>query len=95
MTDEEIEMMLKDIAKESLTFKPSELKRLGIDEIAWVKGQGNYCAVLIDLDKFKPIGILGRASGKCGIDSNVMPGPGCRSAPQLAVLPLFPTDYVA
>jgi len=26
--------------------------------IAWVKGQGNYCAVLIDLDKAKPIGIL-------------------------------------
>jgi len=32
-------------------FKVKELKRLGIDEIAWVKGQGNYCAVLIDLDK--------------------------------------------
>ena len=60
VTAEEIETMLKDIAEENLTltFKPSELKRLGIDEIAWVKGQGNYCAVLIDLDKFKPIAIL-------------------------------------
>ena len=58
VTTEEIETMLKDISQESLKSKPSELKRLGIDEIAWVKGQGNYCAVLIDLDKSKLLGIL-------------------------------------
>lgn len=58
VTTEEIETMLKDISEETLTLKPSQLKRLGIDEIAWVKGQGNYCAVLIDLDKSKPIAIL-------------------------------------
>jgi transposase len=34
------------------------LKRLGIDEIALIKGKGNYCAVLIDLDKSKLIGII-------------------------------------
>jgi len=34
------------------------LKRLGIDEISLIKGKGNYCAVLIDLDKSKLIGIL-------------------------------------
>jgi len=34
------------------------LKRLGIDEIALVKGKGNYCAVLIDLDTSKLITIL-------------------------------------
>jgi len=58
MLQEEIEIMLKDKEQECLKSKPLELKRLGIDEIAWVKGQGNYCAVLIDLDKPKPIGIL-------------------------------------
>jgi len=42
--------MLKDKEQECLKSKPLELKRLGIDEIAWVKGQGNYCAVLIDLE---------------------------------------------
>jgi transposase len=58
VTTEEIERMLKDAAAELLESKPSELKRLGIDEIALIKGKGNYCAVLIDLDKSKLIGIL-------------------------------------
>ncbi|WP_146029127.1 transposase, partial [Cylindrospermopsis raciborskii] len=34
------------------------VKRLGIDEIALVKGQGNYLAVLVDLDTRKPIEIV-------------------------------------
>jgi len=50
--------MLKDASKEYLKAQPSELKRLGIDEIAVIKGKGNYCAVLIDLEKSKLIGIL-------------------------------------
>ena len=58
VTTEEIERMLKDAASELLGAKPTELKRLGIDEIALIKGKGNYCAVLIDLDKSKLIGIL-------------------------------------
>ncbi len=58
VTTEEIERMLKDAAAELLESKPTELKRLGIDEIALIKGKGNYCAVLIDLDKSKLIGIL-------------------------------------
>src|SRR5919202_1477713 len=58
VTTEEIERMLKDAAEELLESKPSELKRLGIDEIALIKGKGNYCAVLIDLEKSKLIGIL-------------------------------------
>ena len=58
VTTEEIERMLKDAASELLESKPSELKRLGIDEIALIKGKGNYCAVLIDLDKSKLIGII-------------------------------------
>jgi len=58
VTTEEIERMLKDASKEFLKAKPSELKRLGIDEIALIKGKGNYCAVLIDLEKSKLIGML-------------------------------------
>ena len=58
VTTEEIETMLKDMAQELLKFKPIELKRLGIDEIALTKGQGNYCAVLIDLDQSKLVAIL-------------------------------------
>ena len=50
--------MLKDADKEFLKLKPSGFKRLGIDEIALIKGQGSYCAVLIDLDKSKLITIL-------------------------------------
>jgi len=49
VTTEEIERMLKDAAAELLKSKTTELKRLGIDEIALIKGKGNYCAVLIDL----------------------------------------------
>ena len=42
--------MLKDLKKELVGQKPQELKKLGIDEISMRKGQGNYCAVLVDLD---------------------------------------------
>jgi transposase len=58
VTTEEIERMLKDAAEELLKCQPTELRRLGIDEIALIKGRGNYCAVLIDLDKSKLISIL-------------------------------------
>lgn len=36
----------------------ARVKRIGIDEIALVKGQGNYLAVIVDLDTNKPIEIL-------------------------------------
>ncbi len=50
--------MLKDYGRELKEEKPSGLKKLGIDEISLVKGQGNYCAVLIDIDQSKVIAIL-------------------------------------
>jgi transposase len=58
VTTSEIERMLKDASSELSNFKPTALKKMGIDEIALVKGKGNYCAVLIDLEKFELIGIL-------------------------------------
>lgn len=58
VTTEEIERMLKDASSELSNFKPTALKKMGIDEIALVKGKKNYCAVLIDLEKSDLIGIL-------------------------------------
>ena len=58
VTTEEIERMLKDAAAKLLKLKPVGLKRLGIDEIALIKCQGNYCAVLVDLERSKLLTIL-------------------------------------
>lgn len=67
VTTKEIEGMLKDASVDLLTSKPIGLKRLGIDEIALIKGQGNYCAVLIDLDQSKLLMILeGRTKEEIG-----------------------------
>ena len=58
VTTREIERMLKAASNNTFFKKPSSLKRLGIDEIALVKGKGNYCAVLVDLDKSELLAIL-------------------------------------
>ena len=58
LSEPEVQAMLKDAGKQLLLEKPVDLKRLGIDEISLVKGQGNYCAILVDLDKRKPIGMI-------------------------------------
>ena len=50
LTDEEVQSMLDSQASSLLKIDLTRLKRLGIDEIALVKGQGNYLAVLVDLD---------------------------------------------
>ncbi len=59
LTTEEIERILKDASEQLSDSKPLNLKRLGIDEIALVKGKGHYCAVLVDLDTSNLIAILG------------------------------------
>jgi hypothetical protein len=58
VTTEEIERMLKDAGAELIESSPSAVKRLGIDEISLIKGQGKYCAVLIDLDKSELLALL-------------------------------------
>jgi transposase len=50
--------MLKAQTSQILNINLSQVKRLGIDEIALVKGQGNYLAVLVDLDTNKPIELV-------------------------------------
>lgn len=58
LSDEEVESMLKKQGKQILNINLSQVKRLGIDEIALVKGQGDYLAVIVDLDSHKPIEIV-------------------------------------
>lgn len=58
MTPAEIETLLKELEVDLLKSKPTELKKLGIDEITHLKGGKNYAAVLVDLEKRKPIALL-------------------------------------
>lgn len=58
VSEQEIETMLKDLGQELQKENPQNLKRLGIDEIAVIKGQGSYYVVLVDLDKRVIIGII-------------------------------------
>lgn len=58
VSEQEIETMLKDVGAKLKQEKPQNLKRLGIDEIAVVKGQGNYYVVLVDLDKKALVGLI-------------------------------------
>ena len=77
VSSEEIETMLRDRAVELreserprrkttglplTSSKPLLLKKLGIDEIALVKGQGNYCATFVDLERSKVVDILSERS---------------------------------
>jgi transposase len=58
ISEQEIETMLKDIGEELKEEKPQDLKRLGLDEIAVVKGQKNYYVILVDLEKRKIVGMI-------------------------------------
>ena len=58
LSEQEIETMLKDLGEDLVREKPVNLKKLGMDEIAVVKGQRNYYVVLIDLEKRKVVGLV-------------------------------------
>ncbi|MDJ0719665.1 MAG: transposase, partial [Prochloraceae cyanobacterium] len=58
VSEQEIETMLKDLGEELVKEKPINLNKLGIDEIAVVKGQKNYYVVLVDLEKRKIVGLI-------------------------------------
>lgn len=57
LSESEVQSMLEYLESE-IRIDLSEIKRLGMDEIALVKGQGNYLGVLVDLDSRKPIDIV-------------------------------------
>ncbi|MBO1346951.1 MAG: transposase [Hormoscilla sp. GUM202] len=50
--------MLSSVGKLKIQPRSTELKKLGIDEIALVKGQGNYVAVLVDISNSKLLEIV-------------------------------------
>jgi transposase len=58
LSEQEVETIIKEAGLALINKKPKNLKRLGLDEIAFVKGQKNYCAVLVDLDTNQLIAIL-------------------------------------
>lgn len=58
ITADQIGTMLKDVGSDLLEEQPKPFKKLGMDEIAWAKGKGNYCAVLVNLETHKPVAIL-------------------------------------
>ncbi len=64
LTDEEVLSIVQYISKKKLVIDLSQLKRLGIDEIALRKGQGDYITVLVDLDRRVPVGFVGSRKHK-------------------------------
>lgn len=58
LTDEEVNSMIEDVAQKLLPIDLSNLRRLGIDEISLVKGQGKFIVVLVDIDTGKLIGLV-------------------------------------
>ena len=62
MTPAEIDTILKELEADCLEEKPRDLKKLGIDEITHLKGGKNYAAVLVDLEKRKPIALLEKSA---------------------------------
>jgi transposase len=58
VSEQEIETMLKDVGRELRAKKPDNLRKLGIDEIAVVKGQGNYYVVLVDIEQGALVGLV-------------------------------------
>ncbi len=55
--------------------KPRDLKKLGIDEITQLKGGKNYAAVLVDLEKRKPIALLEKRNKE--VIAEYLQGLGC------------------
>ena len=58
LTQAEVESMLEQVATQVLPINLKGLKRLGIDEISLVKGQGKFIVVLVDIDAGKLIGLV-------------------------------------
>lgn len=58
LTAEEVESMVRDVAEKILPINVENLKKLGIDEISLVKGQGKFIVVLVDLETHKLVGLV-------------------------------------
>lgn len=58
VSEQQVRTILNNLYEELTKEKPKGLKRLGIDEIAFVKGHKNYCVVLVNLDTGQIVGML-------------------------------------
>ncbi|MDB9511229.1 ISL3 family transposase [Kamptonema animale CS-326] len=58
LTAERVESMVMFVAESFLPVDVQNLRRLGIDEISLVKGQGKFIVVLVDLESHKLIGLV-------------------------------------
>jgi transposase len=58
VTSEEVESMVMFFTKSLLPIDVNNLRRLGMDEISLVKGQGKFIVVLVDLESHKLIGLV-------------------------------------
>jgi transposase len=64
LTESQVESMINYVAQLTLPINLTKLKRLGIDEISLVKGQGKFIVVLVDLDSGKLIGMAREKKSK-------------------------------
>jgi len=58
LTTEQVESMVSYVAERAMSIEVDGLRRLGIDEISLVKGQGKFIVVLVDLETHKLIGLV-------------------------------------
>lgn len=58
LTEDEVNSMIEDVAESFIPIDVTNLRRLGIDEISLVKGQGKFIVVLVDIDSGKLIGLV-------------------------------------
>jgi len=58
LKESEVQQMLSDVVNLKIEPPSTELRKLGIDEIALVKGQGNYVAVCSDISNSKLLEIV-------------------------------------
>jgi transposase len=64
LTDDEVWSMVKEIGDKVIPKKQNKLKRIGIDEISLVKGQGKFIVVIVDLERHKLIELVARRKQK-------------------------------
>lgn len=64
LTDDEVWSMVKEVGGQIIPKKPKLLKRIGIDEISLVKGQGKFIVVIVDLERHKLIELVSERKQK-------------------------------
>lgn len=57
LTAEQVESMVSSSAKSLMKVEFENVRRLGIDKISLVKGQGKFIVVLVDLETHKLLGL--------------------------------------